>query len=146
MEMTIRPRRLEKRSTASEDGAGDARWIASSLIYPMFVKEGDVADGGDPDDAGPVPLHVSIVHGASAGCAAGCRRRQPLCCLAFRITRMRWEAVRGHENGIIQKALRRIKKEYSGSSCMLSRMYACASIRLTVTAVCSAAHEVDNDT
>ena len=34
----------------------------SSLIYPMFVKEGDVAARGDPDDAGPVPLHVSIVH------------------------------------------------------------------------------------
>ena len=29
----------------------------SSLIYPMFVKEGTESERGDSDDAGPVPLH-----------------------------------------------------------------------------------------
>ena len=108
----------------------------SSLIYPMFVKEGDVAAEEIPTMPGQYRYSLDgMERQLDALLAAGVNS-----VMLFGIPDHKDEMGSGawDENGIIQKALRRIKKEYRDELYVIM-MYACASIRLTVTAVCSAA-------
>lgn len=56
MDLTMRPRRL-RTSAKLRKMVRETRMDKSSLVYPMFVMEGENKKGGNPDHAGSVPLY-----------------------------------------------------------------------------------------
>ena len=106
MEMTIRPRRL-RNGARLRKMVRETRMDPSSLIYPMFVKEGDVAAEEIPTMPGQYRYSLDgMERQLDALLAAGVNS-----VMLFGIPDHKDEmgSGAGEENGIIQKALRRIK-------------------------------------
>ena len=141
MEMTIRPRRL-RNGARLRKMVRETRMDPSSLIYPMFVKEGDVAAEEIPTMPGQYRYSLDgMERQLDALLAAGVNS-----VMLFGIPDHKDEMGSGawDENGIIQKALRRIKKEYRDELYVITDVCMC---EYTSHGHCGmlCGHEVDND-
>lgn len=141
MEMTIRPRRL-RNGARLRKMVRETRMDPSSLIYPMFVKEGDVAAEEIPTMPGQYRYSLDgMERQLDALLAAGVNS-----VMLFGIPDHKDEMGSGawDENGIIQKALRRIKQEYRDELYVITDVCMC---EYTSHGHCGmlCGHEVDND-
>ena len=141
MEMTIRPRRL-RNGARLRKMVRETRMDPSSLIYPMFVKEGDVAAEEIPTMPGQYRYSLDgMERQLDALLAAGVNS-----VMLFGIPDHKDEMGSGawDENGIIQKALRRIKKEYRDELYVITDVCMC---EYTSHGHCGmlCGHEVEND-
>lgn len=141
MDMNIRPRRLRKGELLRKM-VRETRMDASSLIYPMFVKEGTNIAEEIPTMPGQYRYSVDRVsEKLDALLADGVKS-----VMLFGIPDHKDEIGSGawDENGIIQKALRKIKEEYKKELYVITDVCMC---EYTSHGHCGmlCGHEVDND-
>lgn len=141
MDMTIRPRRL-RRGELLRKMVRETRMDPSSLIYPMFVKEGTNVVDEIPTMPGQYRYSVDRVgEKLDALLDAGVRS-----VMLFGIPDHKDEVGSGAwaEDGIIQKALRKIKEDYRDELYVMTDVCMC---EYTSHGHCGmlCGHEVDND-
>lgn len=141
MDMNIRPRRL-RNGELLRKMVRETRMDASSLIYPMFVKEGTNTAEEIPTMPGQYRYSVDRVsEKLDALLADGVKS-----VMLFGIPDHKDEIGSGawDENGIIQKALRKIKEEYKKELYVITDVCMC---EYTSHGHCGmlCGHEVDND-
>ena len=110
MDMTIRPRRLRGKRYTQKNGERDEEWIESSLIYPMFVKEGNDIREEIPSMDGQYRYSVDCM-GFELERLLN-RRCEKCDVLASRIRKDEVGSGAYNENGIVQRALREAKEKF----------------------------------